>query len=253
MEAQRSPGKLPAVPGVRARPTRAMRGEGLDNLGPTALGSCAVDKKALSERDVCTEFITPALGAAGWELQSQVRENVHLTKGRVIVRGKLVNRGTANFADYVLYARPNANVPLGILEAKDNNHGVGDGMQQALGYADMLDVPFVYSSNGDGFLLHDRTGQALLWSAISIRTSFLHPKSCGSATALGRGSPPPPKPSSPRTTTRTVAARPLATTRSTPSTASSRRWRRGRAPSDWRRFAGSWRESGEMLARLRQG
>ncbi len=83
---------------------------------------------------------------------------MHLTKGRVIVRGKLVSRGTAKFADYVLYARPNANIPLAIVEAKDNNHGVGDGMQQGLGYADMLDVPFVFSSNGDGFLLHDRTG-----------------------------------------------------------------------------------------------
>jgi type I restriction enzyme R subunit len=119
-----------------------------------------VDKKALSERDVCTKFIAPAIAKAGWDLQVQVRENVHLTKGRVIVRGKLVSRGTAKYADYVLYARPNANVPLAIVEAKDNNHGIGDGMQQGLGYADMLDVPFVLSSNGDGFLLHDRTGQS---------------------------------------------------------------------------------------------
>ncbi len=117
-----------------------------------------VDKKALSERDICTKFITPALEKGGWDVLVQVRENVHLTKGRVIVRGKLVSRGTAKFADYVLYARPNANIPLAIVEAKDNNHGIGDGMQQGLGYADMLDVPFVFSSNGDGFLLHDRTG-----------------------------------------------------------------------------------------------
>jgi type I restriction enzyme R subunit len=118
-----------------------------------------VDKKALSERDICTKFITPAIAKGGWDVQAQVRENVHLTKGRVIVRGRLVSRGTAKFADYVLYAKPNANIPLAIVEAKDNNHGVGDGMQQGLGYADMLDVPFVFSSNGDGFLLHDRTGQ----------------------------------------------------------------------------------------------
>jgi type I site-specific restriction endonuclease len=65
-------------------------------------------------------------------VHTQIRENVHLTKGRVIVRGKLVSRGTAKFADYVLYAQPNANIPLAILEAKDNNHGVGDGMQQGL-------------------------------------------------------------------------------------------------------------------------
>jgi len=119
-----------------------------------------VDKKALSERDICTKYITPAIAKGGWDVQLQVRENVHLTKGRVIVRGKLVTRGTAKFADYVLYAKPNANIPLAIVEAKDNNHGVGDGMQQGLGYADMLDVPFVFSSNGDDFLLHDRTGQA---------------------------------------------------------------------------------------------
>ena len=118
------------------------------------------DKKALSERDICTKYITPAIERAGWDVQTQVRENVHLTKGRVIVRGRLVSRGTAKFADYVLYYQPSANIPLAIVEAKDNNHGVGDGMQQGLGYADMLDVPFVFSSNGDGFLLHDRTGQA---------------------------------------------------------------------------------------------
>ncbi|MDX2053367.1 MAG: DEAD/DEAH box helicase family protein [Polyangiaceae bacterium] len=118
-----------------------------------------VDKKALSERDVCTKFITPAIAKGGWDVQAQVRENVYLTKGRVIVRGKLVSRGTAKFADYVLYAKPNANIPLAILEAKDNNHAIGDGMQQGLAYADMLDVPFVFSSNGDGFLFHDRTGQ----------------------------------------------------------------------------------------------
>lgn len=120
------------------------------------------DKKALSERDVCTKYITPAIVAGGWDVQIQVRENVHLTAGRVIVRGKVHTRGTAKFADYVLYHQPNANIPLAIIEAKDNNHTVGDGMQQGLGYAEMVDVPFVFSSNGDGFLMHDRTGQALV-------------------------------------------------------------------------------------------
>ncbi|MBK6697227.1 MAG: DEAD/DEAH box helicase family protein [Myxococcales bacterium] len=119
-----------------------------------------MDKRGLSERDICTKFITPAIAKAGWDVHTQIRENVYLTKGRVIVRGKLVSRGVAKFADYVLYAQPNANIPLAILEAKDNNHGVGDGMQQGLGYAEMLDVPFVFSSNGDGFVLHDRTGRA---------------------------------------------------------------------------------------------
>lgn len=116
----------------------------------------APDKKTLSERDVCTKLITPAIVAGGWDVQLQVRENVHLTKGRVIMRGKLVTRGEAKFADYVLYFKPN--LPLAIVEAKDNNHKVGDGMQQGLEYAEMLDVPFAFSSNGDGFLFHDRTG-----------------------------------------------------------------------------------------------
>jgi type I restriction enzyme, R subunit len=117
------------------------------------------DKKALSERDICTKYITPAIVRGGWDVQTQVRENVYLTKGRVIVRGKVHTRGTAKFADYILYHQPNANIPLAIVEAKDNNHSIGDGMQQGLGYAEMLDVPFVFSSNGDGFLMHDRTGQ----------------------------------------------------------------------------------------------
>ncbi len=118
----------------------------------------ATEKKALSERDICTKYITPAIVGGGWDVHTQIRENVHLTKGRVIVRGKLVTRGSAKFADYVLYFKPG--LPLAIVEAKDNSHGIGDGMQQALAYADMLSVPFVFSSNGDGFLFHDRTGNA---------------------------------------------------------------------------------------------
>jgi len=86
----------------------------------------------------------------------QIREEVGFTKGRIIVRGKLVTRGQAKRADYILYYKPN--IPLALIEAKDNYHSVGDGMQQALGYAITLDIPFVFSSNGDGFLFHDRTG-----------------------------------------------------------------------------------------------
>ena len=115
-----------------------------------------MNKKALSERDICTKFITPALVAAGWDVQTQIREEVNLTKGRVIVSGRTYKRGEAKRADYLLHYKPN--LPLAIVEAKDNNHTVGAGMQQALGYADILkDVPFVFSSNGDGFLFHDRT------------------------------------------------------------------------------------------------
>ena len=115
-----------------------------------------MDKRSLSERDICTKYITPALRRAGWDEMLQMREEVSFTKGRIIVRGKLVARGKAKRADYLLYFKPN--VPLAIIEAKDNTHSVGDGMQQALNYAETLNVPFAFSSNGDAFVFHDRTG-----------------------------------------------------------------------------------------------
>lgn len=117
----------------------------------------ALNKKDLSERDICTKYITPAIAGAGWDIQTQVREEVTFTKGRVNVRGKLVSRSESKRADYILYYKPN--IPIAIVEAKDNNEPVGKGMQQALKYAEMLEVPFVYSSNGDAFLEHDLTGQ----------------------------------------------------------------------------------------------
>jgi type I restriction enzyme R subunit len=117
-----------------------------------------MSKKALTETDIRTKFITPALvGPNGdkWDLMTQIREEAYFTKGRVIVRGKTVKRGEAKKADYLLYYRPN--LPLAVIEGKDNNHAVGAGMQQALEYAEILDIPFAYSSNGDAFLEHDRT------------------------------------------------------------------------------------------------
>ena len=115
-----------------------------------------------SERDICTKLITPALLGAGWT-QDQFREEVNLTAGRVVVRGSKASRltgrnekGGPKFADYVLYA--NTHTPLGVIEAKRNSYPVGHGMQQGLGYAERLDAPFAFSSNGDGFLMHDRTG-----------------------------------------------------------------------------------------------
>ncbi len=110
----------------------------------------------LSERDVCSKFITPAIIAAGWDLHTQIREEVTFTKGRIIVRGKLHARGERKRVDYVLYYKPN--IPLALIEAKDEDHALGAGMQQGLDYAVPLDIPFVYSSNGSGFLEHDRTG-----------------------------------------------------------------------------------------------
>jgi type I restriction enzyme R subunit len=114
-----------------------------------------MNKKSLSERDICTKFITPSLVAAGWNLDTQIREEVGFTDGRIYVRGKIHARGAKKRADHILYYKPN--IPLAIIETKDNNHTVGAGMQQALGYAKPLDVPFVFSSNGDGFLFHDKT------------------------------------------------------------------------------------------------
>ena len=114
-----------------------------------------MNKKSLSERDICTKFITPSLLAAGWDLETQIREEVGFTDGRIYVRGKIHARGAKKRVDHILYYKPN--IPLAIIEAKDNNHTVGAGMQQALGYAKPLDVPFVFSSNGDGFLFHDKT------------------------------------------------------------------------------------------------
>src|SRR4051794_21747439 len=114
------------------------------------------NKSDLTEREICTKFITPAVENAGQDVMLQIREQVHFTKGRIIVRGKLVTRGKAKFADYVLYYKPN--IPIAVIEAKDNNHSVADGMQQALEYAVTLNIPFVFSSNGDGFVFHDRTG-----------------------------------------------------------------------------------------------
>ena len=114
-----------------------------------------MNKKDLTETDIRTKFITPAVQDAGWDIQKQIREEVHFTDGRIIVKGETVKRAKGKKADYILYYK--ANLPIAIIEAKDNKHSVGDGMQQGLDYAEILDIPFVYSSNGDGFIEHDRT------------------------------------------------------------------------------------------------
>jgi type I restriction enzyme R subunit len=113
-----------------------------------------MNKRALSETDICDRFITPALRQAGWLKERILREH-SFTDGRIIVRGRLVIRGRRRRADYLLI---HEGVPLAVIEAKDNSHAVGDGLQQALAYADALHTPFVFASNGDGFVLHDRTG-----------------------------------------------------------------------------------------------
>lgn len=116
------------------------------------------DKKKLNETEICQNYITPAIAKAGWDKHTQIRREFSFTAGRIIVRGKLAVRGKKKRADYLLFH--SANLPLAIVEAKDNKHPVGGGMQQALAYAETLDVPFVFASNGDAFLFHDRTGQS---------------------------------------------------------------------------------------------
>jgi type I restriction enzyme, R subunit len=115
------------------------------------------EKKELSESDIKEKFITPALVSAGWDEMTQIRREVTLTPGPVIVRGNLSSRNKKKkkFADYVL--QKEKGVPVAVVEAKDNNHGISYGLQQALGYAELLDVPCAYSSNGDGFACYDKT------------------------------------------------------------------------------------------------
>lgn len=118
--------------------------------------SVNTDKKSLSESDICDLFITPALIRSGWDQFQQVRREVTLTPGPVVVRGNLSSRNKKKkkFADYVLSWQPG--LPVAIVEAKDNTHGISDGLQQALGYAEILDLPTAFSSNGDGFAQHNR-------------------------------------------------------------------------------------------------
>lgn len=113
-----------------------------------------MSSKTMSEDDVRAKYITPAVIRAGWPEQ-MIRRQVFFTNGRIYVKGQITARGKRKFADYVLYYKPN--IPLALIEAKDNGHTIGAGMQQALDYARTLDIPFVFSSNGKGFLFHDNT------------------------------------------------------------------------------------------------
>ncbi len=115
-----------------------------------------MNKKDLNETEICQSFITPAIVKAGWDKLTQIRREYSFTAGQVIVRGKVAMRGKQKRADYLLFYENN--LPLAVVEAKDNKHPVGAGMQQGIDYAETLDVPFVFASNGDGFMFHDRTG-----------------------------------------------------------------------------------------------
>lgn len=117
-----------------------------------------MDKKKLTETDIISKYVLPAVETSGWDSMLQIRQEVKLRDGKVIVRGQLGVRKTVKSADIVLYHKPN--MPLAVIEAKANKHEIGKGMQQGLDYARLLDVPFVFATNGDGFVFHDKTVEA---------------------------------------------------------------------------------------------
>jgi len=125
-----------------------------------------VGKQQLSETDIISKFILPAVKSAGWDDMTQIRQEVKLRDGKVIVRGQVGARRSVKSADVVLYHQPN--LPLAVIEAKANRHEIGKGMQQGLDYARLLDVPFVFASNGDGFIFHDKTNPAQLEREIPL-------------------------------------------------------------------------------------
>ena len=141
-------------------------------------------KKDLSERDICTRFITPALRGAGWD-ETQIREELSFTKGRITVRGKLVSRGRGKRADYVLSYK--SNLPIAVIEAKDNNHAIGDGMQQALDYAETLHIPFAFPPTATASCAMTAPAPPRSVRPPSRWTRFRPRETCGRATAPGRG------------------------------------------------------------------
>lgn len=125
-----------------------------------------VNKTNMSETDIISKFILPAVKDAGWDDLTQIRQEVKLRDGKIVVRGKLASRIKVKSADIVLYHKPN--LPLAVIEAKANKHAISKGMQQGLDYAGLLDVPFVFASNGDGFIFHDKTNPQQLESEITL-------------------------------------------------------------------------------------
>ncbi|HIF9203575.1 TPA: EcoAI/FtnUII family type I restriction enzme subunit R [Photobacterium damselae] len=123
-------------------------------------------KSQLSEADIISKFILPAIKSNGWNDMTQIRQEVKLRDGKVVVRGQIAARKKVKSADIVLYHKPS--IPLAVVEAKANKHEIGTGMQQGLDYASLLDVPFVFASNGDGFIFHDKTNSARLESEIRL-------------------------------------------------------------------------------------
>ncbi len=146
-----------------------------------------MDMRSLSESDICTKFITPAVCQAGWDKMLQICQEVSFTKGRIIVRGQVVTRGKAKRADYIFYYKPN--IPIAIIEAKDNAHSVGDGMQQALEYAETLNIPFVSLQTATAFYSMTVLAPAIHVRSIFRSTAFRRPMNYGSVIGPGKGHP----------------------------------------------------------------
>ncbi len=125
-----------------------------------------INKATLTEADIISKYLLPAIKGAGWDDLTQIRQEVKLRDGKVVVRGQMAARKKVKSADIVLYHK--MGMPLAVIEAKANKHEVGKGMQQGLDYARLLDVPFVFASNGDGFIFHDKTNSQQLETEISL-------------------------------------------------------------------------------------
>ncbi|WP_461606765.1 EcoAI/FtnUII family type I restriction enzme subunit R [Aeromonas rivipollensis] len=125
-----------------------------------------INKATLTEADIISKYLLPAIKSAGWDDLTQIRQEVKLRDGKVVVRGQMAARKKVKSADIVLYHK--MGLPLAVIEAKANKHEIGKGMQQGLDYARMLDVPFVFASNGDGFIFHDKTNGQQLETEVSL-------------------------------------------------------------------------------------
>jgi type I restriction enzyme R subunit len=144
----------------------------------------------LTEADIITKRVMPAILDAGWNDTTQIRQEVKLRDGKVIVRGKVAARRTVKSADIVLYHKPG--IPLAVIEAKANKHEIGKGMQQGIEYARLLDVPFVFATNGDGFIFRDATAaEGELLEKVLPWMSFHRQMNSGISSASGKATPQP--------------------------------------------------------------
>lgn len=168
------------------------------------------NKTHLTETDIITKYILPAVKTAGWDVMSQVRQEVKLRDGKVVVRGKLASRIKVKSADIVLYHKPN--LPLAVIEAKANKHAISKGMQQGLDYANLLDVPFVFASMVMGLSSTIKPTRSSSNPKLPSATSQ-HLSSSGKNTVSGKGSLRSNCPLLVRIITMTVAANLLVTIR----------------------------------------